>query len=125
MKTVKEKMAVNDEFVKSFRELIPKMEAARKSGNIDEMAMMVGKHLHICLPVLQMYTDEIENAINPIYRETAFIVVVALETMAETIKKRLNVNDEQVESLRDMVKINIEQISCPREIIRKGAAENG
>ena len=123
MKTLKEKIAVNDEFVKSYSELLLQINEEKKSSNMDikKKEAAVYKYLHICLPVMQMYAAEIEDTLNPICTETAFIIVAVLERMTETIKKRLDVSDEQVKSLLDMVNFDVEDISYPKELIRRAA----
>ncbi len=119
MKTVKEKMAVVDEFNRLMLEMQPLTKKAVEGDDDDKLTTAYAMNVKICRPVLQMYIEEIQNAVNPVNSNTAFIVVAALEIITDGIKRLGEVDDGLVDALRFGIGVDTTKISAPKEFWRE------
>ena len=87
------------------------MSVANKYNDIEMMNTIKMNIVAAHQPVLQMFTEELQEAMNPITKAGAPAQIVALKLFAQAIERQYPQAKEMADALMDSVKIKFDVIS--------------
>lgn len=122
MKTIKEKVAILEEFEKKYEKIVARISEV-KDVMSQEGDRIERDFTEICMPVVQMYTDVICEAINPTSQVSAFCLIYALEAVIASVKRCNKVKERMVNHLRNTISQSTEKISVDDEFLKKKIEE--
>lgn len=127
MRTVDEKIEIQQEYVTKYDDLIKKIKKAMPIHKEQQLDEAIEGYIEIAFPVLAMFIDEINDAITPLTGCAAVVAVAALEKVIADIKKLYNINSNLVMALYSTIRTKTTQEELTLEEVKqrmKGTINN-
>ena len=93
MKTIREKMAVIDEFTKSKTILLSSLHDAINKNDVNKFNDVWQQIIKLTVPIMGMYFDDIIDTISPIDVSTGLVVAIVLDLISNIIKSSVGIKD--------------------------------
>ena len=93
MKTIREKMAVIDEFTKSKTILLSSLHDAINKNDVNKFNDVWQQIIKLTVPIMGMYFDDIIETISPIDVSTGLVVAIVLDLISNIIKSSVGIKD--------------------------------
>ncbi len=93
MKTIREKIAVIDEFTKSKTILLSSLHDSINKNDVNKFNDVWQQIIKLTVPIMGMYFDDIIETISPIDVSTGLVVAIVLDLISNIIKSSVGIKD--------------------------------
>ena len=93
MKTIREKIAVIDEFTKSKTILLSSLHDSINKNDVNKFNDVWQQIIKLTVPLMGMYFDDIIETISPIDVSTGLVVAIVLDLISNIIKSSVGIKD--------------------------------